>query len=54
MVELKVPQGTDEDHARELLARAKHACLITHSLKAPFVLDAKVETAQPALSALSA
>lgn len=50
MVELTVPQGTDEDHARELLARAKHACLITHSLKAPFVLDAKVETAQPALS----
>ena len=41
---LKVPGGTDEDQAaRELLARAKHACLVTHSLKADFELDADVE-----------
>ena len=40
---LKVPMGTDEDHARQLLARAKHACLITHSLQATFDLEADVE-----------
>jgi organic hydroperoxide reductase OsmC/OhrA len=50
-VRLKVPPGTDEDQARQLLARAKHACLITHSLKGPFVLDAEVEVVEPALSA---
>jgi len=49
-VDLTVPAGTDEEHARQLLARAKHACLITHSLKGSVVLDAKVETAAPALS----
>ena len=50
-VRLTVPEGTDEDQARQLLARAKHACLITHSLKAPFVLDADVEVAEAAVSA---
>ena len=51
LVRLTVEPGTDEDQARQLLARAKHACLVTHSLKAPFVLDAEVEVAAPALSA---
>ena len=51
LVRLTVEPGTDEDQARQLLARAKHACLVTHSLKAPFVLDAEVDVAAPALSA---
>ena len=42
---LKVHAGTDTDHARQLLARAKHACLITHSLKAVCDLEAEVEMA---------
>ena len=53
-VRLKVPEGTDEDQARQLLARAKHACLITHSLKAPFVLDAEVEVVAPAFAPMQA
>ena len=53
-VRLKVPEGTDEEQARQLLARAKHACLITHSLKAGFVLDAEVEVVAPALARMQA
>jgi organic hydroperoxide reductase OsmC/OhrA len=52
---LKVPGGTDEDQAaRELLARAKHACLVTHSLKADFELDADVEMVSAPASQLTA
>ena len=40
---LKVSAGSNADHARQLLARAKHACLITHSLKATFDLEVDVE-----------
>ena len=53
-VRLKVPEGTDEEQARQLLARAKHACLITHSLKAGSVLDAEVEVVAPALARMHA
>jgi organic hydroperoxide reductase OsmC/OhrA len=45
---LRVPPGTDEDHARQLLARAEHACLVTHSLNADFELEAAVEVAAAA------
>lgn len=40
---LRIPADSDVDQARQLLARAKHACLVTHSLKANFELDADVE-----------
>ena len=41
---LRVPPGTDEEHAQRLLARAEQGCLITRSLKATSHLSATVET----------
>ena len=45
---LTVPPGTDEDRARQLQGRAKHACLVTHSLKPDFDLKPAVEVASAA------
>lgn len=39
---LEVPAGSDADHARRLLTQAKHACLVTNSLKPPALLEADV------------
>ncbi len=50
---LKVPAGTDEPHALRLLDRAKHACLVTNSLKAPSHLQASVESAAQLASTAS-
>jgi peroxiredoxin-like protein len=41
-VRLEVPAGTDLALARQLLARAEHACLITNSLKGVVRLEAEV------------
>lgn len=40
---LRVPEGTDEEKAKRLLARSEQSCLITNSLKAASHLEAKVE-----------
>jgi organic hydroperoxide reductase OsmC/OhrA len=42
-VRLGVPAGTNEELARDALARAERGCLIAHSLKAPVLLDAAIE-----------
>jgi len=47
---LTVPHGTDEEHARRLLDRAKHACLVTNSLKAPVHLQLEVEADEEMLT----
>jgi peroxiredoxin-like protein len=46
-VSLEVPEGTNEDQAERLLARAEQACLITNSLKAPCHIETAVRVAQP-------
>jgi organic hydroperoxide reductase OsmC/OhrA len=48
---LTVPAGSDEPHALRLLDRAKHACLVTNSLKAPAHLQASVDSVAPLASA---
>jgi organic hydroperoxide reductase OsmC/OhrA len=40
--QLVVPAGCDQQFATRLLEQAKHACLITNSLKAPVRLEATV------------
>jgi organic hydroperoxide reductase OsmC/OhrA len=40
--QLKVPAGADMQLATRVLLQAKHACLITHSLKAPVQLEIAV------------
>ena len=40
--QLRVPAGTDMQLATRVLLQAKHACLITHSLKAPVRLHIAV------------
>jgi peroxiredoxin-like protein len=42
---LRVPPGTDPEKAQRLLAKAEQSCLISRSLKATVVLEAKVEVA---------
>lgn len=39
---LEVPADSDPDEARLLLTRAKHACLISNSVRAPALLDADI------------
>jgi len=46
-VSLEVPEGTNEDQAERLLARAEQACLITNSLNAPCHVETAVRIAQP-------
>jgi len=43
--ELTVPAGTDEEKAQRLLEKAEKHCLITNSMRAPSVLDARVRVA---------
>ena len=45
---LEVPEGTNEEQAKRLLARAEQTCLITNSLKAACHLDTEVRVFQPA------
>jgi organic hydroperoxide reductase OsmC/OhrA len=40
--QLTVPAGTDRQLATRVLLQAKHACLITHSLRAPVQLEIDV------------
>jgi organic hydroperoxide reductase OsmC/OhrA len=42
LVRLELPQGCDIAHARRLLERAEHACLVTNSVKAATRLEAEV------------
>lgn len=44
---LELPDGTSEDQAKRLLARAEQSCLITNSLKAPCDLETVIRVAQP-------
>jgi organic hydroperoxide reductase OsmC/OhrA len=46
--QLVVPAGADADAARRALEKAERNCLISNSLKAPIVLAATVEIAEPA------
>lgn len=39
---LSVPQGIDEDKARQAMHKAEQLCLITNSLNAPVHLDAHI------------
>jgi organic hydroperoxide reductase OsmC/OhrA len=39
---LEIPAGSDAEQARRLLTQAKHACLVTNSLKPPVRLEADV------------
>lgn len=48
---LVVAAGVDADAARHALEKAERTCLITSSLKASIALDARVEIAEPELSA---
>jgi len=41
---LRVPPGTDEARARDLLAKTEQTCLITQSLKGTSQLEASVES----------
>ncbi len=43
---LEVPDGTNEEQAKRLLARAEQTCLVTNSLKAPCHLETDVRVAQ--------
>ena len=45
---LEVPESTNEEQAKRLLARAEQTCLITNSLKATCRLDTEVRVVQPA------
>ena len=45
---LEVPESTNEEQAKRLLARAEQTCLITNSLKATCHLDTEVRVVQPA------
>ena len=40
--ELRVPEGTDPERARNLMERAEHICLVTNSLTTAVHLDARV------------
>jgi len=40
---LTLPAGSDVERARSLLEKAEKVCLISNSLKAPAVLEAKIE-----------
>lgn len=51
---LVVPAGVDAERARRTLEKAERNCLISSSLKAPIVLDAAVEVAEPAELSVSA
>jgi peroxiredoxin-like protein len=42
---LKVPSGTDEQRARQLLERAEHSCLVSNSLRGERQLETRVVTA---------
>jgi peroxiredoxin-like protein len=41
---LKVPAGTDEQRARQLLERAEHSCLVSNSLRGERQLEIRVVT----------
>ena len=45
---LQVPEGTNEEQAKRLLARAEQTCLITNSLKASCQLETDVRVTQHA------
>jgi organic hydroperoxide reductase OsmC/OhrA len=45
---LEVPAGTDADHARRILEKAEHNCLISSSLKAATDLETEVIAAAAA------
>ena len=42
---LRVPDGTNEEQAHRLLAKAEQTCLVTNSLKGGAHLDAEIEVA---------
>jgi organic hydroperoxide reductase OsmC/OhrA len=41
-VQLNTPADVDREHATRVLVQAKHACLVTSSLKAPVTLETAV------------
>jgi organic hydroperoxide reductase OsmC/OhrA len=45
---LVVPDGVDDDRARQALEKAERNCLISGSLKGPVALHATIEIAEPA------
>lgn len=41
---VRVPDGTDVEHARRVIIRAEQTCLVTNSLRGGVQLEAEVET----------
>jgi organic hydroperoxide reductase OsmC/OhrA len=50
---LQVPQGTDQEQARRVLARTEQGCLVANSLKAVSHLEAEIEIGAAAHAAPS-